>query len=120
MDEIDLAHVRRSYDLGGLREETIVKDPVEQLRVWLQDAQEASAPEHNAMCLCTSRNDRPSARIVLLRGLSERGLVFFTSYFSRKSRELEQNPHASAVFFWPVLERQVRVEGRVDQLPEDE
>lgn len=120
MDEIDLAQVRRSYNLGGLREETMLQDPVEQLRVWLQDAHEASAPEHNAMCLCTSRNDRPSARIVLLRGLSERGLVFFTSYFSRKGRELEQNPHACGVFFWPVLERQVRVEGRVDQIPEDE
>ncbi len=57
---------------------------------------------------------------MLLRGLSERGLVFFTSYFSRKGRELEQNPHACGVFFWPVLERQVRVEGRVDQIPEDE
>lgn len=72
------------------------------------------------MCVCTVFDGRPSARVVLLRGLDDRGLVFFTSYFSRKGREISANPHVAAVFYWPELERQVRVEGEVDQLPEEE
>ncbi len=114
------AAVRRSYERSELREATILPDPVEQLQRWLAQAHEAALLEANAMCVCTAIDGKPSARIVLLRGLDERGLVFFTSYFSRKGRELAANPAAAAVFYWAQLERQVRVEGRADRLPEDE
>ena len=120
MDEIDLANIRRSYELEELREDTVATDPMDQMRRWLQDAHDARVLEPNAMCVCTALDGKPSARIVLLRGLDERGLVFFTSYFSRKAQELAQNPRVAAVFYWPVLERQVRVEGHADRLPEEE
>lgn len=120
MSEIDLTHMRRAYERTELREDTVARDPIEQLLRWLQEANDAGSLEANAMSLCTVANGQPSARIVLLRGLSERGLVFFTSYFSRKGKEIAENPRTAALFYWPELERQVRVEGVVDQLPEDE
>jgi pyridoxamine 5'-phosphate oxidase len=120
MDEIDLEHMRRSYERTELHEELVARDPVEQLRHWLEDAVRADVSEPNAMCLCTALDGKPSARMVLLRRLDSSGLVFFTSYFSRKGRELQANPHAAVVFYWPQLERQVRVEGDVHQIPEEE
>jgi pyridoxamine 5'-phosphate oxidase len=96
-------------------------DPLGQLRRWIDDAASAGVDEPNSMCLATADSGgHPSARIVLLRGLDARGLRFFTSYFSRKGRDLTENPHAAAVFYWPVLERQVRVEGSVDVLSDEE
>jgi pyridoxamine 5'-phosphate oxidase len=120
MDEIDLVRIRRTYELGDLREDTVGENPIEQLQRWLQEAHNAGVLEPNAMCVATCLDVQPSARIVLLRGLDQRGLVFFTSYFSRKGQELAANPRAAAVFYWPLLERQVRIEGRVELLPEDE
>ncbi len=120
MTHIDLAHMRKTYERTELHEEHVCPDPVEQLQRWLDDAARAQLPEPNAMCLCTVSNGRPSARMVLLRRLDASGLVFFTSYFSRKGRELHENPYAAALFYWPQLERQVRVEGGVAQLPEEE
>ncbi|HZZ65789.1 MAG TPA: pyridoxamine 5'-phosphate oxidase [Candidatus Baltobacteraceae bacterium] len=128
MDEVDLAAIRRTYTRGELTEDTVSEltedtvaaNPVEQLREWLNQAHAAGVPEPNAMCLCTVAQNKPSARIVLLRGLDERGLVFFTSYFSRKGKELAENPNAAATFYWPQLERQVRIEGRVHRIPEAE
>lgn len=99
----------------------IAGEPIEYLRAWIDAAHAAGAHEANAMCLSSAGDDcRPSARMVLLRGLDERGLIFFTSYFSRKGRELTRNPNAAAVFFWPEIHRQVGVEGRVEQLPDPE
>mgnify|MGYP001269079505 CR=1 FL=1 len=96
-------------------------EPIEYLRAWIDAAHAAGAHEANALCLCSVGEDcRPSARMVLLRGLDDRGLIFFTSYFSRKGRELARNENAAAVFFWPEIHRQVVVEGRVQQLPEAE
>ncbi len=120
MDEIDLARLRRSYESAQLGEETLAADPIRQLERWLKDAQAAGVAEVNAMCVCTDDNGSPSARMVLLRGLDERGLIFYTSYNSRKGRELEKNPRAAALFYWPQLERQVRVEGVTSRLSEDE
>jgi pyridoxamine 5'-phosphate oxidase len=120
MDEIDLARIRHSYEFTELREETVASNPIDQLRRWLVDAHAAGVREPNAMCLCTALGGHPSARIVLLRGLDEAGLVFFTSYFSRKGRELAQNPRAAAVLYWALLERQVRVEGDVDRLSDED
>ncbi|MBV9717750.1 MAG: pyridoxamine 5'-phosphate oxidase [Candidatus Eremiobacteraeota bacterium] len=96
-------------------------DPILLLAQWLDDAGGAGSIEAIAMCLATADGrGEPSARIVLLRGLDERGLRFFTSYLSRKGRELAQNPRAAAVLYWPQLHRQARVEGEVAMLGEDE
>ncbi len=98
-----------------------MNDPFTMLARWIGDAGGSEAIEAIAMCLATADiNRRPSARIVLLRGLDERGLRFYTSYESRKGRELLENPFAAAVLYWPALHRQVRVEGRVSQLSEAE
>lgn len=97
-----------------------ILDPIAELRSWIDAAHSAGSREANAMCLSTAAESRPSSRMVLLRGLDERGLIFFTSYFSRKGRELALNPFASALFFWPEIHRQVCAEGPVEQLPEHE
>jgi len=116
--ESDRSH---AYAPGSPDENGLLADPVAQLRAWIDDAYAAGVGEPNAMCLATAdAAGRPSARIVLLRGLDERGLAFYTSYLSRKAREISENPHAAATFFWPALSRQVRVEGAIAQLPEDE
>jgi pyridoxamine 5'-phosphate oxidase len=98
-----------------------MNDPVALLAQWIQDAGGMETLEAIAMCLATADSGaHPSARIVLLRGLDERGLRFFTSYESRKGRELAENPIAAAVLYWPPLSRQVRIEGEISLLPEDE
>jgi pyridoxamine 5'-phosphate oxidase len=95
-------------------------DPIVALRAWLSDATEAS-PQPDAMAVATSTPDgRPSARVVLLRGIDERGLVFFTNLGSRKGEELAENPRAAAVLHWWELGRQVRIEGAVEQVERDE
>jgi pyridoxamine 5'-phosphate oxidase len=120
MDEVDFTRMRRSYEATYLLESAILADPLAQLQRWLQEAHAAGVLEPHAMCVSTVSENRPSSRMVLLRGLDARGLVFYTSYFSRKGREISANPHAAALFYWAQLERQVRVEGSVDQLSEDE
>lgn len=120
MDEVDLAGMRRSYRRSELLESAVDRDPVEQLRRWLSEAAAANVPEPNAMCVASAHDAQPSARMVLLRGLDSRGLAFYTSYSSRKGSELIANPYAAALMYWPQLERQVRVEGRAEQLSEDE
>ena len=98
-----------------------MNDPIALLAQWIDDAGGMESVEAIAMSLATAgRNARPSARIVLLRGLDGRGLRFYTSYASRKGRDLSENPHAAAVFYWPQLQRQVRVEGGVAPLSADE
>jgi pyridoxamine 5'-phosphate oxidase len=98
-----------------------VTDPIALLAGWIDEAGGAGRIEAIAMCLATADSAaRPSARIVLLRGLDERGLRFFTSYHSRKGRELAENPRAAGVLYWPQLERQVRVEGDVTPLSDEE
>jgi pyridoxamine 5'-phosphate oxidase len=95
--------------------------PIKLLERWIDDAGGAARVDAIAMCLATADSGGvPSARIVLLRGLDERGLRFYTSYESRKGRELAENPRAAAVFYWPKLERQVRIEGTVVRLSEEE
>ena len=121
MDEIDLAHMRRSYERAELLEDAILRDPVEQLRLWIAQAREAGVSEPNAMSVSTvGAGGRPSSRMVLLRLLDARGLVFFTSYDSRKGKELRGNSAIAALFYWPQIERQVRIEGAAEVLPEDE
>jgi pyridoxamine 5'-phosphate oxidase len=104
-----------SHKFPPLREADAGPDPIAQFRAWLAEAQAARLPLPEAMALATATPDgRPSARMVLLRGLDERGFVFFTNYDSRKGVELAANPHAALVFYWFGLDRQVRVEGRVE------
>jgi pyridoxamine 5'-phosphate oxidase len=116
-----LADLRKDYTLAGLTEKDLAKDPFRQFEKWFQEALAAKVPEPNASVLATaSRDAAPSARIVLLKGIDGRGFVFFTSYESRKGRELEANPRASLVFPWITQERQVIVEGAVGKVTREE
>lgn len=109
------------YAKGRLEEGDLPGDPVAALAGWLKDAKAAGAPEPTAMCLATASLDgQPSARFVLLRGLDARGLTFYTNYTSRKGEELDDNPRLAAVFWWPLLERQVRVEGEAVRVSAEE
>lgn len=112
-DELaSLANLRRVYGLRGLDERDLAPTWLDQFRRWFA---EAELREANAMVLATAdAAGRPSARMVLLKGVGERGFVFYTNCGSRKARELQDNPAASLVFPWSQLERQVRVEGRVE------
>lgn len=112
---MELPELRREYTQFGLREGEADGDPFRQFRTWFDQAVEAQITDVNAMSLATATPDGlPSVRVVLLKGLSDESLVFYTSYESRKARELAANPHVAAVFYWSELERQVRVEGVVD------
>lgn len=98
-----------------------MNDPFALLAAWVDDAGGSDSVEAIAMCVATAdAGGRPSARIVLLRGLDDRGLRFYTSYESRKAREIQENPYAAAVLYWSRLQRQVRVEGQVTPLSEVE
>lgn len=113
--------IRREYQREHLREEDVAPDPIGQFARWFEEATLSRVPEVNAMTLATATADgRPSARIVLLRGFDERGFSFFTNYESRKAREIEENPRAALVIFWQELERQIRIEGRVERASEED
>lgn len=112
-----LANMRQDYTRGHLELEDLNPDPYEQFRKWFAEAQQIESGETNAMSLATSTPDGvPSVRIVLLKGADEKGFRFFTNYESRKALELAANPRAALGFYWPILERQVRIEGEVQKL----
>lgn len=118
---LELADLRRDYSLDGLDEADLAPDPLDQFRVWFDEARAASGREPNAMTLATASPDGlPSARTVLLKGLDERGFVFYSNYESAKGADLSANPRAELLFFWPELERQVRVNGTVERVARDE
>lgn len=109
-----LADMRKSYERAALDEQASDPNPLHQFQKWLDEAIAGQLPEPSAMTLCTVGSDlRPSSRIVLLKGLDERGLVWYTNYQSRKGQELAGNPYACLQFHWVELERVVRIEGRV-------
>ncbi|TCN29983.1 pyridoxamine 5'-phosphate oxidase [Kribbella orskensis] len=113
--------MRQTYGLGELLESQVDADPIAQFGLWLAQATEAGLPEPNAMVLATADPDgKPSARTVLLKGLDERGLVFFTNQQSRKADDLAANPYCALVFPWHAMERQVRIEGTVSMVAADE
>jgi pyridoxamine 5'-phosphate oxidase len=115
MDKVALADLRKSYERDELDEASSAEDPLRQFQVWLEQAIKAELPEPNAMTLATVGADgRPSTRVVLIKGVDERGLVWYTNHESRKGRELAHNPHAALQFHWVELERVVRIEGRVE------
>ena len=114
---MSLADLRQDYALKTLDESAALPDPLAQFAQWMQEAIAAELPEPTAMTLATVSTDcKPSARIVLLKGCDAGGFVFYTNYQSRKGAELAANGFASLVFLWKELERQVRIEGRVEQV----
>jgi pyridoxamine 5'-phosphate oxidase len=141
---MSIADLRREYNLAGLRRRDLVADPIEQFKQWFDQASGARASgqvrrfliriykslmliggveptEINAMTLATAdKEGRPSARVVLLKGVDARGFIFYTNYDSRKGQEIQENPNAALVFYWSGLEREVTVAGKVTRLPEAE
>lgn len=118
---MSIADLRREYRLASLDIADVDPDPVAEFGKWLEQALRAEILEPHAMTLATASADGvPSARIVLLRGYDAAGFTFFTDYRSRKGRELADNPRAALVFYWPDLERQVRILGTVRKVSRDE
>ncbi|WP_192820884.1 pyridoxamine 5'-phosphate oxidase [Rufibacter sp. LB8] len=114
---LSLADIRINYCLKELTRQSVQANPLRQFDAWLQEALAAKADEPTAMTVSTcDLQGKPSARVVLLKELSAEGFVFYTNYQSRKGQQLAQNPYAAITFFWPVLERQVRIEGVVKQV----
>jgi pyridoxamine 5'-phosphate oxidase len=116
-----LGALRVDYSRGRLDETEVSSDPIEQFARWFKEARDANVAEANAMTLATTDpNGDPSARIVLLKSFDARGFAFYTNYDSRKGRALAADPRAALCFFWQPLERQVRVEGRVERVGREE
>jgi pyridoxamine 5'-phosphate oxidase len=116
-----ISQLRVSSSTHGLDERDIDPDPFVQFNRWMQDALNAKLRMPNEMTLATAdRRGRPAARIVLLKGLDDRGFTFFTNYESRKGKHLADNPHAALVFYWADLERQVDVAGHVEKVSVEE
>jgi pyridoxamine 5'-phosphate oxidase len=117
----DLTAIRTEYARAGLDERDLDPSPARQIEKWLHDAIKAGHPEPTAMTLATATPEgEPAARVVLLKGVDEHGLVFFTNYDSNKGKELTANPRACANLFWVLLERQVRVTGSVAKVSREE
>ena len=121
MDSNFIHNLREDYLTASLSEKDVNKDPIEQFEKWFQQALDADLKVANAMTLATASPDgRPTARVVLLKDFSHNGFVFYTNYLSRKGKELAKNPLATLLFFWPELERQVRIEGTVEKVSREE
>jgi len=119
--DTSVADLRKDYTFQGLSETDADPNPFKQFQIWFDQALAAQLPEPNAMTLATATSDgKPSARMVLLKNFDERGFVFYTNYKSHKGQELADNPQAALVFWWAELERQVRIEGRVEKVSDQE
>jgi pyridoxamine 5'-phosphate oxidase len=120
-NDIHISDLRREYSRAALDESEVADNPFIQFQQWLQQALDSHILDANAMVLATCGADaQPSARVVLLKAFDERGMVFYTHYESHKARDLAENPYAALLFFWKELERQVRIEGRVEKLTKQE
>lgn len=116
----NISHLRKEYTLSTLDKNHTAADPLDQFQLWFEQALDAGVEEPNAMTLATVSNDNmPSARIVLLKDIEQGGFVFYTNINSRKGIQLQTNPVAALVFFWPALERQVRIEGTVARINDE-
>ncbi|QCR36266.1 pyridoxamine 5'-phosphate oxidase [Nissabacter sp. SGAir0207] len=116
-ERLDIAHLRREYTKGGLRRHDLTDDPLDLFGLWLQQACEAQLADPTAMCVATvDEQGQPFQRIVLLKHIDERGLVFYTNLGSRKAQHLSHNPKISLHFPWHMLERQVSFTGRAERL----
>ena len=113
----NLADLRKDYKLASLDEADVATTPLAQFDKWFKEALGSQLPEPNAMTLATCDSQaRPSARIVLIKAYDERGFMFFTNYESHKAQDLAANNRAALLFFWPELERQIRIQGRVEKV----
>ena len=114
-----IADMRKEYTQQSLDISDVASDPIEQFTRWFKEARNAEVPEPNAMHLSTvSSDNRPSGRIVLLKGIEDRQFLFYTNYRSRKGQEMDRTPYAALTFFWAELERQVRIEGTISRVNE--
>ncbi len=115
-----IADIRKEYTLHELSIENLANDPIEQFQNWFKQAIDAQVNEPNAMTLATVNSEgKPNARIVLLKGIDSNSFVFFTNYNSQKGNEIAQNQFGAMVFFWPELQRQIRIEGKISKLSEE-
>ena len=118
---MDIGDMRRDFESDGLDRDQLDDNPVRQFQVWFEDARKANILEPNAMSLATAGNDGlPDLRTVLLKYFDDSGFVFYTNYGSRKAREMEQNPQAALLFPWLGLNRQVRIQGKVEKVSKTE
>ena len=118
---MSIADLRKDYSRASLSETDANPDPIELFSKWFGEAISAQVPEANAMSVSTATADgRPSSRILLIKEFDQRGFTFFTNYESRKGCELDSNPFAALLFYWIELERQVRIEGRVERISDEE
>jgi len=112
----EISNIRKDYLNAKLDESIVDKNPMLQFQKWLAEAIKSTEPEPTAMVLSTvSAEGKPSSRVVLLKETGKDNLIFYTNYLSRKGKELSANPHASVLFFWPDLQRQVRIEGKIEK-----
>ncbi len=119
--ERELHSIRKQYARGVLDERHVHPDPFTQMEFWVSEAIRSDCEEPTAMVLSTvGAGMRPSSRVVLMKGLDQEGITFFTNYESRKGQQLQENPQASLLFFWPELERQIRIEGTVMKVAAEE
>jgi pyridoxamine 5'-phosphate oxidase len=117
----EIQSLRREYNHYKFDEKSALPNPVDQFRIWFEDAVQVSILDPNAFVLATaSKDSKPSARMLLLKKYDNRGFSFYTNYSSRKGKDLEENPFGSMLFFWDKLERQVRIKGRVEKLSFEE
>jgi pyridoxamine 5'-phosphate oxidase len=116
----NIADIRKEYKQRSLSEKDVEKDPIKEFEIWWNAAVRGEVSEPNAMTLATSSKGIPSARTVLLKGFTEDGFIFFTNYKSKKAQDLTENPQACLLFFWKELERQIRIEGAVEKVSDEE
>jgi pyridoxamine 5'-phosphate oxidase len=112
---------RRDYKRMSFNENVADNNPFVQFKIWFKQALDSDFLDPNALSLSTAdKNGRPSSRMVLLKEYDDKGFIFFTNYDSRKGKEIAENPYASMLFFWDKLERQIRIEGKLEKVSEQE
>jgi pyridoxamine 5'-phosphate oxidase len=116
----NIADIRKDYTREKIDPSSLSANPIIQFKIWLHEAIDSNVNEPTAMNLCTVEDNKPSSRIVLLKEVHNNGFVFFTNYNSHKGKQIAANPFVSATFFWPELERQVRVEGEARKVSDEE
>lgn len=117
----DLSKLRKQYSKSSLSVSSVNKDPFKQFDKWMLEVLRSGFYEPNAMTIATAdKNGKPSARVVLLKGIDSTGFLFFTNYKSKKGKDIEQNPYGSLLFYWDKLERQVRIDGKLEKVSKEE
>lgn len=117
----NIANLRKEYQLEILEEHSVMPNPIDFFKHWFEEAMKSDLPEPNAMTLSTATSDgMPSSRVVLLKGVDHSGFIFFTNYQSKKGQMIAANNQVALNFFWPELERQIRVEGKAEKVTEQE